>query len=128
MAETEKITLNMNIVDLGQIDLLVSQGFYTNRTDFIRTAIRNQLQTHTAQVEALVTSRTMAMGVIGYNRKDLEKVAAEGRQLSIKVVGLLRLSDDIPPDLARQTIQSIEVLGVFSAPEPVKQALADRTH
>lgn len=127
MADTEKITLNMNIVDLGQIDLLVSQGFYTNRTDFIRTAIRNQLQTHSSQVEALVTRRTMAMGVFGYNRKDLEKALAEGSQLSIKVVGMLKLADDIPPELARQAIQSIEVLGVFSAPEPVKQALADRT-
>jgi Arc/MetJ-type ribon-helix-helix transcriptional regulator len=127
MAETEKITLNMNIVDLGQIDLLVSQGFYTNRTDFIRTAIRNQLQTHSGQVEALVTRRTMAMGVFGYNRKDLEKLAAEGSQLAIKVVGMLKLAEDIPPELARQTIQSIEVLGVFSAPEAVKQALADRT-
>lgn len=127
MADTEKITLNMNIVDLGQIDLLVSQGFYTNRTDFIRTAIRNQLQTHSSQVEELVTRRTMAMGVFGYNRKDLEKALAEGSQLSIKVVGMLKLADDIPPELARQAIQSIEVLGVFSAPEPVKQALADRT-
>lgn len=127
MADTEKITLNMNIVDLGQIDLLVSQGFYTNRTDFIRTAIRNQLQTHSSQVEALVTRRTMAMGVFGYNRKDLEKALAEGSQLSIKVVGMLKLADDIPPELARQAIQSIEVLGVFSAPDPVKQALADRT-
>lgn len=127
MADTEKITLNMNIVDLGQIDLLVSQGFYTNRTDFIRTAIRNQLQTHSSQVEELVTRRTMAMGVFGYNRKDLEKALAEGSQLSIKVVGMLKLADDIPPELARQAIQSIEVLGVFSAPDPVKQALADRT-
>jgi Arc/MetJ-type ribon-helix-helix transcriptional regulator len=126
MAETEKITINMSIVDLGQIDLLVEQGFYSNRTDFIRTAIRNQLQVHAEPIQQAVVSRTMAMGTVGFNRKDLEKAVAEGRKLEIKVVGLLVLSSDISPELARQAIQSIDVLGVFRAPDLVKAALVDR--
>jgi Arc/MetJ-type ribon-helix-helix transcriptional regulator len=127
MAETEKITINMSIVDLGQIDLLVDQGFYSNRTDFIRTAIRNQLQTHAEQVQQVVVSQTMAVGTVIFNRTDLEKAVASGRKLEVKVVGMLSMAEDITPELAQQAIQSIQVLGVFRASEMVKAALADRT-
>ncbi len=126
--ETEKITLNLGPVDLGQIDLLVQEGFYSNRTDFIRTAIRNLLATHAETVKQTVARKTLVLGLVHYTRQDLEAVRAEGAHLQIQVLGLASLADDIPPELALATIDSIVVLGTFRASEAVKQALAGRIH
>jgi Arc/MetJ-type ribon-helix-helix transcriptional regulator len=125
--EAEKITINMNVVDLGRVDLLVSEGFYSNRTDFIRTAIRNQLDRHREVLDSTVRRRELAMGVLMYTRRDLEELKEEGNQLNIAITGLLVLTKDITPELAREVIQSIRVVGVFRASDAVKQALADRT-
>ncbi|RPJ45685.1 MAG: CopG family transcriptional regulator [Chloroflexi bacterium] len=126
MPDTEKITINMSVVDLGQVDLLVEEGFYSSRTDFIRTSIRNQISQHGEAVRQSITRRTMALGATGYNRAELEKVRANGEKLEVRVVGLFMLQDDVTPELARDTIESVKVLGVFRAPEAVKAALADR--
>ncbi len=126
MPDTEKITINMSVVDLGQVDLLVEEGFYSSRTDFIRTAIRNLLGQQSEAVKQSITRRTMALGAVGYNRGELEKFRANGEKLEVRVVGLFVLQDDVSPDLARETIESIKVLGVFRASEAVKEALADR--
>ena len=125
MTDTEKITINMSAVDLGQIDLLVDEGFYSNRSDFIRTAIRNQISQHSEVVRQSVTRRTMAVGVIGYTPSELEKIRARGEMLEIRVMGVLTLPG-VSPELARATIQSIQVKGVFRASDEVKAALADR--
>lgn len=127
MADTEKITINMSVVDLGQVDLLVSEGFYSSRTDFIRTAIRNQLGQHAESVKQSLTRKTMAIGAVYYSRKDFEERQAAGVELEIRVVGLLTLSEDVTPELARAVIKQVEVYGVFQAPKAVKEALADRT-
>jgi Arc/MetJ-type ribon-helix-helix transcriptional regulator len=124
--ESEKLTINMNVVDLGQIDLLVEEGFYSNRTDFIRTAIRNQLNTHADAVKQTITRKESALGALFHDRKDLELIRDAGRMLDIRVVGLAVLANDITPELARATIQSIQVYGVFRASAAVKEALADR--
>jgi Arc/MetJ-type ribon-helix-helix transcriptional regulator len=124
--ETEKITLNLGPVDLGQIDLLVQEGFYSNRTDFLRTAIRNQLATHAEAVRQTVARRTLVLGLQHYTRQDLEAVRAAGQCLQINVLGLASLADDVPPELARATIESVKVLGAFRASEAVKRALAGR--
>jgi len=126
MADTEKITINMSVVDLGQVDLLVQEGFYSSRTDFIRTAIRNLLNTHADKVKDLVTKKAFVVGVISFNRKDLEEIRAKGVKLEIKALGLCILTDDISPELALSTISSVEVLGVFRASDPVKDALGKR--
>lgn len=126
-AESEKITINLGFVDLGQIDLLVEDGFYSNRTDFIRTAIRNQLSTHREVVKQSVARREMVLGLQRYTRRDLEKVLASGEQLQIQVLGLATIDDDVTPQLARQAIASIAVLGALRASPAVKAALADRT-
>jgi Arc/MetJ-type ribon-helix-helix transcriptional regulator len=125
--ESEKITINLGFVDLGQIDLLVQDGFYSNRTDFIRTAIRNQLSTHGEVVKQSVARREMVLGLQRYTRRDLEKVLASGEQLQIQVLGLATIDDDVTPQLARQAIASIAVLGALRASPAVKAALADRT-
>ncbi len=124
--DTEKITLNLGYVDLGRIDLLVSEGFYTNRTDFIRAAIRTQLTSHAADVGTLIERRTLDIGLRDFSRADLDAVKAAGELLHIKVVGLARLAHDITPDLARATIGSITVLGALQASPEVKTALQDR--
>jgi Arc/MetJ-type ribon-helix-helix transcriptional regulator len=126
-AESEKITINLGFVDLGQIDLLVEDGLYSNRTDFIRTAIRNQLSTHGEVVKKSVERREMVLGLQRYSRRDLEKVLASGEQLDIQVLGLATIDDDVTPQLARQAIASIAVLGALRASPAVKAALADRT-
>jgi Arc/MetJ-type ribon-helix-helix transcriptional regulator len=124
--ETEKITINLGYVDLGHIDLLVQEGFYSNRTDFIRTAIRNQLATHGEEVKKSIVRHTLELGLRHYTRQDLEAVKAAGEMLRIKVLGLASIAPDVPPALARATIESINVLGALHATKEVKAALADR--
>ncbi|MEM7642193.1 MAG: CopG family transcriptional regulator [Pseudomonadota bacterium] len=124
--ETEKITMNLGYVDLGRIDLLVEEGFYTNRTDFLRTAVRAQLDRHGPEVGALVERRVLDMGLRDITRAELEAAQQAGEMLHVKVVGLARLAADISPDLARQTIAAIHVLGALQAPPDVKEILADR--
>jgi len=124
--DSEKITINLGLVDLGQIDLLVQQGFYSGRTDFIRTAIRTQLATHADAVQQTVARKTLVLGVQHYTRQDLEAVQAKGETLQINVLGLAGIADDVSPELALATIESIEVLGAFRASPAVRAALADR--
>jgi len=126
MSETEKITINLGLVDLGQIDLLVREGFYSNRTDFIRTAIRNQLTTHAEAVRQTVARRTLVLGLENYTRRDLEAVRESGERLEIRVLGLATIADDVSPELALETIDSIVVLGALRASPAVKAALKDR--
>ena len=125
-AETEKITLNLGPIDLGQVDLLVQEGFYSNRTDFIRTAIRNQLTTHADAVRQTLDRKTLVLGLQHYTRQSLEMVRARGERLQIQVLGLARIADDVSPELALATIECIHVLGAFHASEVVKRALASR--
>ena len=126
MSETEKITINLGPVDLGQIDLLVREGFYSNRTDFIRTAIRNQLATHAEAVRQTVARQTLVLGVQHFSRRDLEAVRDAGERLRIEVLGLASIADDVSPELVLETIESVVVLGSFRASPAVKRALADR--
>ncbi|CAN5516344.1 MAG: CopG family transcriptional regulator [Actinomycetota bacterium] len=126
-SDLEKITINMAPVDLGKVDLLVREGFYQNRTDFIRTAIRNQISTHAETVRETVSRKELVYGLQHYARRDLEAVRAAGEMLEIKVVGLASIADDVEPELALATIGSIVVLGAFRARPEMKAALADRT-
>jgi Arc/MetJ-type ribon-helix-helix transcriptional regulator len=114
-SETEKITINLGYVDLGHIDLLVQEGFYSNRTDFIRTAIRNQLATHGEEVRKSIVRHTLELGLRHYTRADLEAVKASGEKLHIKVLGLATIASDVTPSLALATIESITVLGALHA-------------
>ena len=125
-ADSEKITINLGYVDLGQIDLMVSEGFYSNRTDFIRTAIRNQLERHADVVKQTMTRNTLDLGLRHLSRDDLEKVRAAGELLHIRVLGLLTIAPDVSAKLARATISSLTVLGALHASTEVKAALADR--
>jgi Arc/MetJ-type ribon-helix-helix transcriptional regulator len=127
MADSEKITVNVGIVDLGRIDLLV-QGFYASRADFIRTAIRNQIERQRTAVDSISTRKSMVIGTLGFSRKDLEQKRENNEMVNVKVIGLFILADDITPELARETIQSVTVRGVFKAPDDVKEALEDRLH
>jgi Arc/MetJ-type ribon-helix-helix transcriptional regulator len=124
--ESEKLTINLGFIDLGSIDLMVRDGFYSNRSDFIRTAVRNQLATHADTAKKAASRLTLEMGLRTYARQDLEAVQAAGEKLRIRVLGLAVIADDVTPDLARATIESITVLGALHAPAGVKTALADR--
>src|SRR5512133_2741039 len=126
MSETEKITINLGLVDLGQVDLLVQEGFYSNRTDFIRTAIRNQLTSHAEAVKHAVARKTLVLGIQHYTRRDLEAVRAAGERLQIGVLGLATIADDVSPELALATIDSVAVLGAFRVSPAVRTALAGR--
>jgi Arc/MetJ-type ribon-helix-helix transcriptional regulator len=125
---SEKITINLGVVDLGQIDLLVQEGFYSNRTDLIRTAIRNQLVTHAEVVRETVTRKSFVLGLEHYSRTDLEALQLAGEKLQIQVLGMASIADDVTPELALATIESVVVLGALHASKAVKAALADRIH
>ena len=125
-ADSEKITINLGFVDLGHIDLLVQESFYANRTDFIRTAIRNQLDRHADVVRKSVARKTLDLGLRHYSREDLEAVRASGEMLKIKVLGLASIARDVTPELAKATIASITVLGALHATAEVRAALSDR--
>ena len=124
--DSEKITINLGFVDLGHIDLLVQEGFYSNRTDFIRTAIRNQIERHADVVRQAVTRKSVDLGLRHFTRADLEAARDAGQMLDIRVLGLATIAPDVTPELARATIASLAVLGALHASAAVKAALADR--
>ena len=124
--DNEKITINLGFVDLGHIDLLVAEGFYSNRTDFIRTAIRNQLSTQQEAVRQVVSRKSLVLGLQRFSRADLEAVQRAGETLDVRVLGLATVDDDVPPELASATISSVTVLGAFHASPAVKKALQGR--
>ena len=125
-ADSEKITINLGYVDLGHIDLMVQEGFYSNRTDFIRTAIRNQIERHGDAVRQSVARKSVDLGLRYYGREDLEAARAAGAMVDIRVLGLASIGQDVTPELARATIASVVVLGALHASPAVKSALADR--
>lgn len=125
-SDSEKITINLGYVDLGHIDLMVQDGFYSNRTDFIRTAIRSQLDRHADVVKQSVARKSLDLGLRHYGREDLEAARAAGQMLHIHVLGLASIAQDVTPELARTTIASVVVLGALHASPAVKAALADR--
>jgi Arc/MetJ-type ribon-helix-helix transcriptional regulator len=124
--DSEKITINLGYVDLGHVDLLVQEGFYSNRTDFIRTAIRNQIERHSDVVRQAVTRKSVDLGLRNFTREDLEAAKEAGQMLDIRVLGLATIAPDVTPELARATIASMTVLGALHASAAVKAALADR--
>ena len=124
----EKITINIGCVDLGQIDLLVQEGFYANRTDLIRTAIRNQLATHRDAVREVVSRKTLVLGIQHFSADDLRAVQASGEALQIRILGLASIALDVTPELALAAIDSVVVLGALHASPAVKAALASRIH
>ncbi|WP_205665213.1 CopG family transcriptional regulator [Caldimonas tepidiphila] len=125
-ADSEKITINLGFVDLGQIDLLVQEGFYANRTDFIRTAIRSQLATHADAVKQVLARRTLVLGIHHFTRQELQSLQDAGQKLQIRVLGLASFAPDVTPELALATIESLVVLGALHASPQVKAALASR--
>ena len=125
-SDTEKISINLGFVDLGQVDLMVQERFYSNRTDFIRTAIRNQLERHADVVKRSTARKSLDLGLRIYSREDLEAARRAGEMLHISVLGLATISPDVTPELARATIASVSVLGALHASPAVKSALADR--
>jgi Arc/MetJ-type ribon-helix-helix transcriptional regulator len=124
--ETEKMTVNVGVVDLGHVDLLVQECFYSNRSDLVRTALRNQLALHADVLKQTLARRTLVVGLQHYSRVDLERVVAAGERLQVQVVGLARIADDVSPELARAAIESVTVLGAFQASPGVRKALSDR--
>jgi Arc/MetJ-type ribon-helix-helix transcriptional regulator len=126
--DSDKVTVNVGLVDLAQVDLLVNEGFYSNRTDFVRTAIRNQLLVHADAIRQTVVRKRYVVGQHRYSRKELEQVVAAGEKLDVHVLGLAVIEDDVPAELASAAISTLQVLGAFIASPAVRQALADRIH
>jgi Arc/MetJ-type ribon-helix-helix transcriptional regulator len=127
VVESEKLTINLGYVDLGRIDLLVQEGFYSNRSDFIRSAIRKELGVHAEAISKSASRQTLDLGLLDYTKADLESVLASGKQVHIRVIGLARIASDVTPELAEKAIASVSVLGLLQASPAVKAALADRT-
>jgi Arc/MetJ-type ribon-helix-helix transcriptional regulator len=127
MPELEKLTINLTPVDLGQIELLVEQGFYSNRAEFIRVAIRDQLAKHADALRDTAARQSLVIGAMSINRRALERHRDDGHRVALRVVGYLSIADDVTPELAREVIESVQVRGIFRASREIKDALADRT-
>jgi Arc/MetJ-type ribon-helix-helix transcriptional regulator len=127
VADSEKITVNLGFIDLGRVDLMVHDGFYANRAEFIRAAVRNQLERQDDAVRQSVARRQLELGLLRYTRQDLEAARDAGTPIRIQVLGLASIAGDVTPELARAAIASVQVLGAFQASAAVKAALADRT-
>ena len=126
--ETEKMTVNVGVVDLGHVDLLVQEGFYSNRSDLVRTALRNQLALHADTLRQTVARKSLTVGLQHFSRTDLESAVAAGQRLQVQVVGLARIADDVSPELALAAIESVTVLGAFQASPAVRRALSHCIH
>ncbi len=124
--ESEKITINLGFVDLGQVELLVQEGFYSNRTDFIRTAIRNQIDRHAEVLRQAAIRKSVDLGLRRVSADELMLARAAGQMLDIRVLGLAIIASDVTPELARETISALTVLGALQASDAVKAVLADR--
>ena len=126
LPDSEKLTINLGSVDLGTIDLLVAEGFYSNRSDLIRTAVRNLLSTHRDVVNNALTRQERTLGLRRISRPELEALQTAGQHIRISVVGLVVIDDDVTPALAQETIASLSVLGSLQASAEVRRALAGR--
>jgi Arc/MetJ-type ribon-helix-helix transcriptional regulator len=126
MADTEKITINLSVVDLGKIDVLVDEGLYSTRTDVMRTALRNLLDKHQPELSQAVIRQAYVIGVLSYGRAALERTRAKGERLDISVVGMLAIEQDVPAELADASIAGVKVRGIFKANDAIKRALQDR--
>lgn len=124
--ETEKLTVNLGYVDLGRIDLLVQENFYSNRSDFIRSAVRKGLDAHAEEISRSASRHTLDLGLLDFTKADLEAIVEQGKQLNIRVIGLARIADDVTPELAKKAVASVSVLGALQASPAVKAALTDR--
>jgi Arc/MetJ-type ribon-helix-helix transcriptional regulator len=127
MPELEKLTINLTPVDLGQIELLVEQGFYSNRAEFIRVAIRDQLAKHADALRDTAARQSLVIGAMSINRRALERHRDDAHRVALRVVGYLSIADDVTPELAREVIESVQVRGIYRASREIKDALADRT-
>ena len=126
VAETEKITINLGAVDLGSIDLLVGEGFFSNRSDLIRTAVRNLLAAHRDIINGAVLRQDRTLGLRRITRAELEGLQQAGKRIRIGVVGLVVVDNDVPAALVEQTIAELSVLGSLQASPEVRRALAGR--
>ena len=126
MGETEKITINMSVVDLGKVDLLVQEGFYQNRTDFIRASIRTQLAKHETEVRDSITRNAYVVGIMSCDQVSLMKDIANGVRRKYHVVGMMVIEKDVTPEVADKAIEAIKVMGIFRASDEVKAVLSDR--
>ncbi|MCX7922556.1 MAG: CopG family transcriptional regulator [Clostridia bacterium] len=123
--DTEKITINIGAMDLGNIDLLVEQCFYTNRSDFIRTAIRNQINAHSNELKK-ITSDMSVFGMARFNRKELEKMYEIGKKLNLKLIGMLVVDNDVPVELFKKTMESVKVYGIINAPAEIRKLVIQK--
>jgi Arc/MetJ-type ribon-helix-helix transcriptional regulator len=126
LASEQKITINLGCIDLGQIDLLVNEGFYSNRSEFIRAAIRENLREHADAVKEVTTRKSLVLGIHHFSKEQLLALRAGRETLQIRVLGLASIASDVTPKLATDTIESITVLGVLQASPEVRKALASR--
>jgi Arc/MetJ-type ribon-helix-helix transcriptional regulator len=127
-SKPQQLNVTMDAEEIHQVDLMVEQGLYASRKDFLQLAARNLLREHGVEVPRPMTGELKVAGIAVHNRKSLEKLRAAGRQLELNVTGIFRLADDVTPELACAVIKSLTLRGTFEASAEVKATLKDRTH
>jgi Arc/MetJ-type ribon-helix-helix transcriptional regulator len=124
---TEKITININTIDLGHIDLLVNEGYYATRTEFIKTAVKKQLDRHEEDTKKLIEQKAkhgdyeLSIGVGGFTKSELERIIQK-KEAKIKMIfiGLFITPKDVTLELLEQAVESIKVYGVCRCSQEIK--------
>lgn len=123
--DTEKVCVNLAAVELGKIDVLVSQGLFTSRTDLIRAGIRKVLEENGEAVQRVALGAA-GLGIMAITRKQLEQARKAGEKLDMKVIGILVIDPDVTPELADTTIHEIRIFGTLRGPKAVLARIGDR--
>lgn len=121
---TEKITINVNTSDLGKIDLLIHEGYYSNRTDFIKSAIKSQVNKHDDEINMILSSKKKKdwfVGVYVLTEDELQALKRYGRKKAIRGMGLLIVDKDVSLDLMKTSISAIETYGVCRCSSEIKR-------
>lgn len=126
---SEKVSVNINEEALSKIDLLVEDGFYSNRSDFINRAVDTLLDRENRTVDKLleihskekINSRQWFVGVQTMGSQYLEKVKEQGVRLRIKGCGVLYFEKDAAQELVFETVEYISPRIRVIAEEAVRE-------
>ena len=125
MEKTEKVSVNMNIGTLSQIDLLVDQGFYSNRSDFINQAVRESINQKQERINEVKTNYEKMnfiwfLGVYRLRYEELMQIKKNGNTKKISGYGILYIDDSLD-DLVLETINTINVKGKVNCSDKLNE-------
>ena len=126
---SEKVSVNMNVGTLSQIDVLVDLGYYSNRSDFINQAVRQAID----QKQSIIENETSKQresngdwftGVCVITKDQLLIAKEKGKKLKIRGYGVVVIDNKLD-DLALEVIDSIDIKGKILASQKIKDTFSN---